>query len=1280
MQTSRRLLTLFLLLFTFCSATTYAQTSCATDRIHEQMKEIDPTYELRLAESKEQLKQYISNKNKNGEAALKSGGTYTIPVVFHVIYTSESAANNISDAQLESAVQRLNDIFSNAVGTSVNTGIQFQLATMDEDCQPTTGINRVSGASVTNYTSHGIDGEVFDTDGIGASMSGIFSLSRWNPDIYMNVYVVSEIENNNAGYGTQGYAFYPTTSNTYHGIVMMYNTLGYDYDNCNCYELKSYTDENEAFAHEVGHYLNLKHTFEGGSSSTCPSTADEDGDEVADTPAHKYQTSCSYSGGNTCYASTHEFYDWEKIIHNYMGYAGESCYSEFSDGQAERMIAALETIRPSLLYSPGIQTSNVTLTSADCTPQTSVGLGANYGVGPTLVVINDLEASSGSAYSDGGYLERPCFSTSLDVDQTYNIEITTYGYYNEDVRVYIDYDNDGSMSESELVFSGDNGTYFSGSFTVPNSAAQGEWVRARVITDHKQYTISSSCYAPTYGQVEDYPVYINALNATLSTSKTSLSGFQALTTDASSSQTFTVSGSSISGNVTVSTSSNDFEISSNGTSFSSSITFTPVNLTLSVSTVYVRLKAGLTEGSKSGSVSIAASGASTLSVSLSGYVIEFNPTIEVSTAELADFQTLSTKASAAQSFTLSGNDLVSEVSIGLDNTDFEMSSNGVDYESSLTFSPSNLTLSEKTVYVRLKSDLLVGTYSATITISSSGVSDQTVSLTGEVGEISITRGNAMFFDGNGDGVSTNFNAISGGQSRTFEAWVKPDDEGPIFGYGVNSTNKKWIIRTDGNGRLRTEINGASIVGETVITDGQWHHIAVVLDNTNGSNLNNTTLYVDGKAEAISSSSNLTNTINTDASGTLTIGRDMQGRYFQGEIDEARVWENARTDQEIRENMHLTLTGSETGLVAYYQFDDDNSSAIDWVGGYTGSLEGDAYFAASTINCGREGTSQTVTGISSAGAQTFSEANFAITFLEKTGTEDFTATYQEFTPNTSNGTEDFSPFNNPVWTLNQSSNNGTFLGNLSFTFPDNTLTETELDFYSLYYRTMGSDGEWIELKGWASSIVGQTIIFDSISTTGQFMVVQTQQSTERGYTLTLSGTGDYLEVPHSFNPANDELTLECWVKLDSEYNDCQAIFHSSNGAGSPFFFAVWNGCPHVRFAWQWLPIQEGVTFPYGVWQHVAFTWDGTNAIVFLNGIEVGGGEMKTHNFDLSTLDFGAYANSFLYMNGQLEELRIWPEARTQLEILDNMHLTATSKTLSAATYFSLIQGAIIRWKC
>ncbi|MCP4708410.1 MAG: LamG domain-containing protein, partial [Planctomycetes bacterium] len=137
-------------------------------------------------------------------------------------------------------------------------------------------------------------------------------------------------------------------------------------------------------------------------------------------------------------------------------------------------------------------------------------------------------------------------------------------------------------------------------------------------------------------------------------------------------------------------------------------------------------------------------------------------------------------------------------------------------------------------------------------------------------------GNALDFDGNEDYVKiTGYKGISDGASRTTTAWIKTTSGGKIIFWGKIETAGKWIMMIDpSNGALRIAISGGNIIGSTDLTDGQWHHVAAVLEDDGLPDANEIKLYVDGAKEIISSSSSCRVTTVLDAD--VRVGCDIDG--------------------------------------------------------------------------------------------------------------------------------------------------------------------------------------------------------------------------------------------------------------------------------------------------------------------------------------------------------------------------------------------------------------------
>ena len=159
----------------------------------------------------------------------------------------------------------------------------------------------------------------------------------------------------------------------------------------------------------------------------------------------------------------------------------------------------------------------------------------------------------------------------------------------------------------------------------------------------------------------------------------------------------------------------------------------------------------------------------------------------------------------------------------------------------------------------------------------------------------------LSFDGTDDYVDiVGYKGVTGETSRTCSAWIKTtavSDE--IIAWGDDSPGGKWLIRVNEDGALRTEVQGGYIYGTTVVNDGNWHHIVVVLDSDGTPDISEVLLYVDGQLETISDV--LDEPISTATGQNVAIGvfTLVQNRYFQGLIDDVRIYDVALNVTQIR---------------------------------------------------------------------------------------------------------------------------------------------------------------------------------------------------------------------------------------------------------------------------------------------------------------------------------------------------------------------------------------------
>jgi len=174
-------------------------------------------------------------------------------------------------------------------------------------------------------------------------------------------------------------------------------------------------------------------------------------------------------------------------------------------------------------------------------------------------------------------------------------------------------------------------------------------------------------------------------------------------------------------------------------------------------------------------------------------------------------------------------------------------------------------------------------------------------------------GYALNFDGINDYLTAAPPSIPTGNSPyTIEAWIKPDsmNAGGIVAWGNYANNQVNALVVAPSG-LVNYWWGNDLTAPTTNLIGGWHHVAATY---NGSVRR---IYLDGILAGSDTPPSPPNFAATD----FRIGLANVGQYFDGQIDEVRVWKVARSQSQIVDAMHRQLWGNEVDLVAYWRLDE-----------------------------------------------------------------------------------------------------------------------------------------------------------------------------------------------------------------------------------------------------------------------------------------------------------------------------------------------------------------------
>jgi hypothetical protein len=479
---------------------------------------------------------------------------------------------------------------------------------------------------------------------------------------------------------------------------------------------------------------------------------------------------------------------------------------------------------------------------------------------------------------------------------------------------------------------------------------------------------------------------VTAPTSSITTSATSLSAMSTCTGTPSAENSFTISGSNLTASVIASAPA-DFEVSlTSGSGYTSSVTI-PASGTLSTTTVYLRLSSTATAGAKSGNITLASTGATSQSVAVTGTVTAL-PVAPTSITTINYCQGVS--ATALTATATSGNTLkwytVATGGIGSTTaiTPTTSTSGTINYYVSQVNSSgcegprteiavSTSPLAAVGLATTAASSVCSGS-TTTISLASNSGSIQWQQLMGSTwnditGETSTTlitpsitqgtsfrakvssgsctavysniinialstpplaAGYGLDFDGSNDLItipnSSTYNYTTS-SAFTIEAWVKINASATsintIVGKktpGGGSSGYAFYINSWGTSDRKVvfETTTGTFVSTTSISNNTWTHVAVSVASGGTA-----TIYINGVA---SGTGNITIPSN---SNTLNIGAFGNNNYFyfNGSLDEVRVWDVAKSATELNNYKNTDVTGA-SNLALYYKFNEGTGSIVN----------------------------------------------------------------------------------------------------------------------------------------------------------------------------------------------------------------------------------------------------------------------------------------------------------------------------------------------------------------
>jgi len=535
----------------------------------------------------------------------------------------------------------------------------------------------------------------------------------------------------------------------------------------------------------------------------------------------------------------------------------------------------------------------------------------------------------------------------------------------------------------------------------------------------------------------------------------------------------------------------------------------------------------------------------------------------------------------------------------------------------------------------------------------------------EVNAAPVTGSAALQFDGTNDYVTFGPAPSLGSATFTIETWFKRTGAGVGTNTGSGGIASAIPLVTKGRaesegsavdmnyfmgidsatGKLVADFEDMAtgtnhpVSGTTVISSNSWHHAAATYDGTTWK------LYLDGNLEATLSVGETprSDSIQHAALATAMNSTGVAAGFFQGVLDEPRVWNYARTQAEIQDSLH-TQVPSAAGLIGRWGLNEGvGTTANDSSGsGVNGTLAngptwvaGTTFNAAPVVNAGPDQSVSMPGGVNLPGTATddgLPNPPATLTLLWSKVSGPGTVTFSD--PSSASTSALFSTAG--TYVLRLSANDGETTSSDDVTVSASLGGNTALDF--------GGTDAYVNFSNPAKL---------HLST----FTVETWFRREGAGITTTTGTGGAttaipLVARGRGEAESANVDLNYFLGIDATTNTLVADFEEGAGGTSP-------SLNHPVFGTTTIPVNSNT------WHHAAATYNGTTWKLYLDGnlessLTVGQPPAAAGNqyasIGSALTSTGVAAGFF---DGVIDESRIWDHALTQAEIQANMPLELTS---------------------